>query len=87
MTLSEFLSTYPEFRQVSDARIKRALADALLELDVVKVWKDLADQGQGALAAHKLSIAYADPQDPNQKNYLREFDRLKRSVASGFRVA
>ena len=58
-----------------------------MELDVLNVWKDLADSGQGFLAAHKLSISYADPQDPNQKNYLTEFKRLQRRVVSGFRVA
>lgn len=69
MTQAEFRLRFPEFRQVSDAEVKAALADALLELDVEYVWKTLADAGQGYLAAHKLSIAYADPQDPNQKNY------------------
>lgn len=54
---------------------------------MLNVWKDLADSGQGFLAAHKLSISYADPQDPNQKNYLTEFKRLQRRVVSGFRVA
>lgn len=87
MTLSDFRARFSEFRQVSDIEIKNALADALVEMDTVNVWKDLSDLGQGFLAAHKLSITYTDPQDPNMRNYLKEYDRMKRTVAAGFRVA
>lgn len=47
MTLAQFRDRFPEFKQVPDYNVKNALADALLEMDSERVWKDLTDTGQG----------------------------------------
>ncbi len=74
---------------MSDGRLRAALDESWGELDTLRVWTDekLAQNAQGYLAAHKLSITFADPQDPALGNYLKEFQRLQKRATSGFRVA
>ena len=56
VTPAEFKARYTEFASVADPRVQIFLDDAALEMSEA-TWGDLYDRGQGALAAHYLSIA------------------------------
>lgn len=86
ITLSEFRTRFPEFRQVEDIKVETAIEDATLEMSL-DTWGTLYSVGMGYLVAHKLALRYEDPQEPNIGNYRKEFARMQRRVTSGFRVA
>lgn len=86
ITLNEFRRRFQEFRQVSDDSVEAAIEEATEEMSA-DVWGSLYSVGMGTLVAHKLSVRYEDPQDPNLANYKKEYHRLMRRVTSGYRVA
>jgi len=86
ITLSEFRRKFSEFRNVSDDSIELAIEEATSEMSQ-DVWAELYSVGMGQLVAHKLSVRYEDPQDPNLSNYKKEYHRLMKKVTSGYRVA
>lgn len=91
MTVTDFLTQFPEFRNTDLDLVQAMLNAALLEIDA-SVWRAKADQGQGYLAAHKLALS---PFGQNARmvakdgttTYMVHYDALRGQVASGFRVA
>ncbi len=93
-----FIERFPEYRDGVDRRLVEAkLAEARLQVNVT-VWGTKADLGIGYLAAHLLSASpggqHARLIPANAKpvrgealtTYEREYLRLMRTVAHGFRV-
>lgn len=90
MALSTFRVQFPEFVKVPDALVQAHLDAAALEIDD-EIWRTKADQGQGYLAAHKLTLspfgqAARLAATNGTTTYFTHYDTLKHQVAVGFRV-
>lgn len=89
MNLAAFKVQFPELRSAGDPLLQAFLDAALLEIDL-EIWGNLADQGQGYLAAHKLTLS---PWGQNARlstdgvtTYQVHYENMRRMVAVGFRV-
>lgn len=92
-----FIEGFPEFAEVEKPYVERKIAEATRQVDTA-VWRDKADDGISYLAAHLLALSpfgqNARLVPPNAKatrdealtTYEREYQRMVRMVASGFRV-
>jgi hypothetical protein len=90
MNLTAFRVQFPEFAKVPDALVQAHLDAADLEIDA-EIWGVKADQGQGYLAAHKLTLspfgqAARLVSKGEGTTYFSHYNSLKHQVASGFRV-
>ncbi len=90
MDLPTFRTLHPEFVNVPDVSITGMLAEAALEVNA-QVWGVHADAGIHYLAAHKLALSpygtgtrlrAAD----GSTTYWTHYEKLRRQVASGYRV-
>lgn len=94
---TSFTKAFPAFQRTDRDVVEAKIAEATRGIDAA-VWGDLADDGIGYLAAHKLAMmpggeharlipANAKPiRGEALTTYEREYKRLMRSVTSGFRV-
>jgi hypothetical protein len=94
---TSFVVAFPAFRNTDRPRVEVKIAEAKRQVDEA-VWGELTDDGVGYLAAHLLAIMpggeHARLIPRNAKpvrgealtTYEREYKRLMRQVASGFRV-
>lgn len=94
---TEFVASFPAFRKTDKAVVEAKLAEARRLIDTA-VWGTLADDGIGYLAAHLLAMMpggeHARLVPRNAKpvrgealtTYERQYKKLQRTVASGFRV-
>lgn len=85
-----FTDRFAEFEGVDEPYIQRFLNAAISEVDPV-VWGDKADEGILYLTAHKMALSPAGKAArlvaPDQAStYEKEFRRLVKIVASGYRV-
>lgn len=93
LSSASFLVEYPEFAAIDSAKVSAALASALREIDA-DVWGDLANDGQGLLAAHKLAMKPSGQQanlragaGSNQTSiYWSQYEDLRRRVGTAYRV-
>lgn len=93
VTLADFRTAHPEFSAAPDALVERCLGEAHDRVPE-NVWGPKRDAGIRYLAAHLITITPGGldmrvgygGQDKIGDLYDREFRRLKRSVAHGFRV-
>jgi hypothetical protein len=95
---TSFTNAFPEYKKTSVPLVDAKLAEARLQVDS-EVWGTKTDLGVSYLAAHLLAMSshgqHARLVPANAKatredaltTYEREYQRLLRSVASGFRVA
>lgn len=91
MTVSQFLVVQPEFAGVDTTLLQAELDAAALEIDVI-VWGPKADQGQRYLAAHKLALSPFGQgvrlvAKDGTTTYWTHYERLRKQVSSGSRVA
>jgi hypothetical protein len=91
LTLTQFLTQFPEFASTDLAMVQAILTAALLEIDA-SVWGPKADQGQAYLAAHKLALSPFGQQarmvaKDGSTTYEKHYKSLMGQVASGYRVA
>lgn len=94
---SSFLTDFPEFDSTPVKDINAKIAQAELQVDA-KIWGTKADLGVGYLTAHLLAMSsngqFARLVPAKMKatredaltTYEREYKRIMRMVASGFRV-
>lgn len=91
VSVGVFVVQFPEFAGVDAGLLQAHLDAAALEIDA-GVWRAKADQGTYYLAAHKLALS---PLGNNAElvakdgttTYEKHYEKLKKQVASGFRVA
>ena len=88
LTVKQFKNEYPQFRQTDEALVSAKLAAAGRRIGAL--WADRADDGQGLLAAHLLSIAPGGENARLQKDmgktiYQDEYEQMKLEITFGFR--
>lgn len=99
LALSDFFARFPEFKDTSTTLVSAALNDAGLQIDRA-VWGNLAGEGQGYLAAHRLALSpfgqaarmvskaggASKGAEAGVTTYLAHYNYLVGIVGSGFRV-
>jgi len=97
VSFSTFVVSFPAFKRTERPVVEAKIAEATRQVDAA-VWGALADDGIGYLAAHLLAMMpggeHARLVPKNAKpirgealtTYERQYKRLVRQVASGFRV-
>lgn len=97
LDVTSFLARFPEFKRAPLDLIESKITEAELQIDSA-VWNTKTDLGAGYLAAHLLALSpfgqHARLVPANMKptrgealtTYEREYKRLVKIVASGFRV-
>ena len=97
VTFDSLIGGFPEFEAAPIALVEAKIAEAVLQIDA-EVWGAKTDLGVSYLACHLLSMSsfgqHSRLQPANTKvgrtdaltTYEREYQRIKSSVASGFRV-
>lgn len=90
MNLAAFRASFPEFRTTSDTLIEATLLRAARKINA-EVWGTKADDGQGLLTAHLLSLAPNGQQarsteKSNATTYWKEYVDLRAAVTAFRRV-
>lgn len=95
VTYHQFVAEFPEFSRAPETMIEAKIAQATRRIDS-DVWGAVADDGVRYLAAHLLSMHPASESARkagggatsfnDESTYFREYRRLMRMVAVGFRV-
>jgi len=90
VTYATFLVRFPEFAQAPQTLVEASLADAELMVDR-DVYGAKADMAVGFYAAHLVAtnplgeMARLDKKS-DRTTYLVHFERVRRSIGTGFRV-
>ena len=93
LSLANFLTRFPEFKQASTELVAATLQDAALMIDC-GVWGPKAGQGHGYLTAHRLALSPFGQQArlvvtarglPATSTYEVAYKQMVAIVGSGFR--
>ena len=91
VTLGELVGRFPEFAPAAPSLIDGSLADAALMVDSAYYGKK-ADMAIMYYAAHLIAtnplgeMARLDKGKSEATTYLKQFERIKRSIGTGCRV-
>ena len=88
--LKRFVERFPEFDAADEKLLAYALSEARSEVDL-KTWGKKYRSGIYFLAAHKLACSpFGEPArlqpDDDKTIYLKEYERMLKSLAFGFQV-